>query len=246
MAEDKDWFQSWFNSPYYHILYKHRNNQEAMLFIDALLDYLKPKKQAEILDLACGSGRHSIYIASKGYNVTGTDLSGESIEKALKHKQSNLSFFVHDMRNEFRINYFDYTFNFFTSFGYFESDHDNFRALENVCKGLKKNGTFVIDFFNVEKVKANLVPEENKTIDNIEFRINRYLENGFVIKKIEVKDGNKTYSFYEKVQGITIDMFKDYFYKMCFSVSTIYGNYNLAPFDIDSDRLIIVAKKSHD
>ena len=76
------WFTSWFDTPYYHTLYKDRNHSEAQVFMDNLTNYLNVPEHGEILDLACGKGRHSIYLNSLGYNVTGVDLSENSIEYA--------------------------------------------------------------------------------------------------------------------------------------------------------------------
>ena len=59
------WFESWFDSKYYHILYQNRDDNEAKYFIDNLLDAFHFKKGARLLDLACGKGRHSIYLNSK-------------------------------------------------------------------------------------------------------------------------------------------------------------------------------------
>ena len=60
---------NWFNSSYYHILYKNRDYNEAEHFINNLITKLNIKKNSKILDLACGSGRHSIYLNKKGMNV---------------------------------------------------------------------------------------------------------------------------------------------------------------------------------
>ena len=111
-----NWFATWFNSPYYHILYKHRNLAEAAQFIDNLIGYLQPDQGTTMLDLACGRGRHSLYLCQKGYTVTGVDLSPANIRKAQTIQCGNLDFAVHDMRKVFRPGYFDYVFNFFTSF----------------------------------------------------------------------------------------------------------------------------------
>ena len=75
----QNWYASWFDTPYYHILYKDRGYDEAQAFMRALMAYLKPKDSAKILDLACGKGRHSVFLNSLGYNVTGVDLSKNSI-----------------------------------------------------------------------------------------------------------------------------------------------------------------------
>ena len=54
MTKQQNWFQSWFDTPYYHILYKQRNNTEAENFIRKLVTYLETDKNQSILDLACG------------------------------------------------------------------------------------------------------------------------------------------------------------------------------------------------
>ncbi|MFN3940966.1 MAG: YkgJ family cysteine cluster protein, partial [Chitinophagales bacterium] len=79
---------------------------------------------SKILDLACGKGRHSIYLNQLGYDVTGADLSENSIKEASKFANEKLHFKVHDMRIPFEEKY-DAIFNLFTSFGYFENDADN-------------------------------------------------------------------------------------------------------------------------
>jgi len=118
---NKEWFASWFDSPYYHKLYDHRDYSEAELFISNLITYLAPPKSSRALDLACGKGRHSAQLAKNGLKVTGVDLSQESIDHAISLNIDNTSFYTHDMRKPFRINYYNYIFNLFTSFGYFDA-----------------------------------------------------------------------------------------------------------------------------
>ena len=79
-----EWFESWFNSEYYHILYKNRDYAEAEKFISRLMDFLCPKPDAKFVDIACGKGRHAIFINKLGYDVVGYDLSEESILEANK------------------------------------------------------------------------------------------------------------------------------------------------------------------
>ena len=110
------WFKDWFNSSYYHQLYFNRDDREAEAFINKLIDHLQPSGDAKMLDVACGKGRHAMQLAEKGFDVTGIDLSEESIEEALRSENDRLHFYRHDMRHPFWINYYDYTFNFFTSF----------------------------------------------------------------------------------------------------------------------------------
>jgi 2-polyprenyl-3-methyl-5-hydroxy-6-metoxy-1,4-benzoquinol methylase len=67
------WFSSWFDTPYYHILYKERNYREAQVFMDNITHYLNLPEKAKVLDLAC-KGRHSIYLNQLGFDVLGADL----------------------------------------------------------------------------------------------------------------------------------------------------------------------------
>mgnify|MGYP000453829180 CR=1 FL=1 len=156
MTKHQNWFQSWFDTPYYHILYKQRNNTEAENFIRKLVTYLETDKNQSILDLACGKGRHSIFLNSLGYKVKGVDLSSQSILEATKYANDRLEFEIHDMRTPLDTKY-DLILNLFTSFGYFESDEENVKMLNSVEKTLKLNGTFVLDFFLLLSVILTLL-----------------------------------------------------------------------------------------
>ena len=124
-AAERNWFKTWFDTDYYHKLYSHRNDKEACAFIDALITKLQPNAGSSMLDLGCGAGRHSKYLAQKGFNVTGLDLSASSIQQAKRSENDFLKFTQYDMRIPFGKNKFDVVFNFFTSFGYFENEKEN-------------------------------------------------------------------------------------------------------------------------
>ncbi len=239
------WYHNWFNSPYYHILYKQRDDEEAELFIDNLCAKLMPNKEAYLLDIACGRGRHAIYLNKKGYDVTGIDLSGENIKHAAIHENKHLHFYVHDMRNLFYINHFDIAFNLFTSFGYFANKRDNNKAISAFAAALKPGGKLVLDFMNAHKIVNSLVIKETKTSDGIVFHINRKVENGFIVKEITFTDKDKHFAFKEEVQALEQADFEAYFTTNGLIVEAIYGDYDLHVFDKQqSDRLIFVCKKA--
>lgn len=241
----RKWFQHWFNSPYYHILYSKRNDEEAEFLIDNISAYLTPKADSRILDIACGRGRHSIYLNKKGYDVTGIDLSEQSIKYAQQFEQKNLHFLVHDMRKLFYINYFDIALNLFTSFGYFETEKEHVNALKGFRKCLKPDGTLVIDYFNTEKIIKNLTNQETKTIDGIEFHLHKFVAEGKIIKHINFEHKFKTYAFEERVQAFLLADFERMLNKSGFAITEKFGSYSLAPFDeTNSDRLILVCKKA--
>ena len=240
MTKNKDWFASWFDTSYYHILYSHRDYSEAQEFMQNIVTFLDFKKDDLLLDLGCGKGRHSIYLNSLGFNVVGADLSKNSILLARQFENEKLKFIEHDMRNPFNSKYHA-ILNLFTSFGFFEDDNDDIKVLKNIKNGLKPNGIAIIDFMNVKKVISNLVSEEIQTIDGISFKINRYLRNGFIVKEINFDADGEHHTYFEKVKSLDLPKIKTYLNSVDFKIKHIFGNYQLGGFNEEtSDRLILV------
>lgn len=241
---DSCWFENWFNTSYYHLLYSNRNDDEAQSFIDHLIEFVKLPKGAKVLDVACGKGRHSKYLNNKGYDVTGIDLSSESIKEAKRYENEHLEFMVHDMRVPFRSEEYQMAVNLFTSFGYFENHLDNEHAISTISSAVISNGIIIIDFFNAHLVRTHSSQNIQTKIEDIEFNTSKKIEDGFVIKNIHVIDKDKTYNFQEKVQLLNLSDFESYLSKVGLEIQNIFGNYNLEPFNLEnSPRLIILAKK---
>ncbi|MFT5079190.1 MAG: SAM-dependent methyltransferase [Planctomycetota bacterium] len=240
--ETENWYSSWFDSPYYHILYKNRDTEEAVLFMKNLSSYLDLRKNADILDLACGRGRHSKTLHTLGYHVTGVDLSTSNIDFAKQFEEDGLHFFEQDMRVPLA-QQFDAVVNLFTSFGYFEDEADNYRTIDAIVKQLKPTGYGVIDFLNVALIKAQLVEKEVKVIDGISFSIHRDLVDGYIVKNISFTAAGIPYSFTEKVKALRLTDFTNYIEQAGAKIKDVFGNYELAPFKEDiSERLIIIFK----
>ena len=244
MKRNSEWFENWFDSPYYHILYKNRDEQEAKDFITSLIKFLEPPAGSSFVDVACGKGRHSVYINKLGYHIDGFDLSENSIQIAKSYETDSLHFYKNDIRIPIKNNEYDYAFNLFTSFGYFEKEQDNQLAINSITTSLKRNGLLVLDFMNCKKVINDLNQRESKLINGITFNIKRSFNNGFIIKDINFKDNNIDYHFQEKVKAIPLDVFKSYFAAANLKIENIFGDYNLNPFNEDSsERLILIARK---
>ena len=247
MTENKNtptqnWFASWFDTPYYHILYKDRDYEEAQQFMDNLTHYLNLPEEAKILDLACGKGRHSIYLNSLGFDVTGSDLSENSIKEASKDANDTLHFKVHDMRDSFEEKY-DAIFNLFTSFGYFENDADNLKTLISIKESLTEYGFAVIDFMNVDFVIDNLVPTEIKTVEGIDFHIKRYVKDNHIFKEIDFEDKGEKFHFTEKVQALRLADFEAMMEEAGIYLLDVFGDYKLRTFyKNQSERLIMIFK----
>lgn len=240
--QDASWFESWFDSPYYHILYKERNFREAQVFMDNLTQYLNLPDKAKVLDLACGKGRHAIYLNQLGYDVTGADLSENSIADAKKNENKTLHFLVHDKRQPLTEK-FDAIFNLFTSFGYFEKEEDNLQTLQAIQESLTEYGFAVIDFMNVHYVRMHLIPEEVKSVDGIDFHIKRYEAEGFICKEIDFTHQGRAYHFTEKVRAYSLEDFKQMMDQVGIFLLDTFGDYKLKKYHkTTSERLIMIFK----
>jgi len=244
VSQRREWFSEWFNSPYYHILYKNRDDAEAKHFIDTLQEFFQFTPRNRILDLACGRGRHSIYLNSRGFDVSGIDIAPENIAYARQFENDRLHFQVHDMRTPYVRDTFCYVLNLFTSFGYFETEGENINAICTVTEALKKGGRLVLDFFNTTKVIDTLKPHTTREVDGIRFDIRKKLESGFIVKDIRFDDQGQSYYFQERVKAISCATFLHYFDVADLELVHIFGDYHLNPFDeATSDRMIFVARK---
>ncbi len=243
----ENWFKDWFNSPYYHILYKNRDESEAMNVIDKIITRLHPPSGSKIIDIACGKGRHAFHLAKYPFDITGIDLSESSIAEALINEKENLHFYTHDMRLPFWINYFNYAFNFFTSFGYFKTNKENENAIRTIAQSLVRGGYFIIDYMNTNYTASHIVHSEEKNIDDIKFSIIRWHDDRKFYKKIIIDDPMVSNSivFVEEVQKFSVGDFEKLFKMHGLIIKSIHGNYDFSRYDeTESPRMIIVAEKS--
>ena len=239
-----EWFKDWFSTPYYHDLYFERNEEEANTFIRNLIGHLRLNKDARVLDLACGKGRHAIELHKLGLDVIGIDYSNYFITEAKKSEKDNLHFYVQDMRQPYWINYFDVVVNLFTSFGYFKTEREHITSLNNIKNALKVGGIFVIDYLNVIKTEKELIKEMRITIKNVDYNIKKEVTDTHFVKHINIKDGDKNFDYSESVSKFNLNNFNHMLSKVGLEILEIFGNYKLESFDVEtSDRLIIIAKK---
>ena len=240
MQQKTEWFQDWFNTTYYHLLYDYRNEEEAEYFMSNLLRHLKLTPSDTILDLPCGRGRHARFLNSRGFRVVGADISENSIAHARHFENQKLRFMIHDMRDPLQSRY-SAIFNLFTSFGYFEHEETNSIVLRNFKLGLRKNGHLVIDFLNLNKVRAELVRSQEIEKQGIRYQIKKRITDQFIIKDIEVTDGDQKHYFQEKVQALDLGKFERYSSQAGLKIVEIFGDYSLDDFsEHKSDRLILV------
>lgn len=240
------WFSTWFDSPYYHILYDQRDENEASAFIKAIQQKLKTPKNTLVLDAACGQGRHAKTLHELGFKVDGFDLSSKNIEVANLYSTDNLSFFVHDIRDPLpNAGFYEWVCNFFTSFGYFDVKSDNQAAFDSLSAALKPGGVFLMDFFNPTYVLNHLVGQEIIIKQGISFEINRWAKDGFLYKSIDFTDQKETFHFEEKVELISKSDFLEYAFNSGLTWTGMLGDYQLNSFDDqNSPRMIFLWTKN--
>jgi SAM-dependent methyltransferase len=244
---EKNWFKDWFSSPYYHLLYNNRDDNEAFVFIKKLIDFLQPEQDSRILDVACGKGRHSKALADMGFDVTGIDISFESIEEAKQFETNQLHFYQQDMRMPFWINYFQYAFNFFTSFGYFRTRREHDNAIRSIAQSLQPNGIFVIDYLNVNFTIDNLDKISVAERGDIQFHISKWHDEDFFFKQIQIKDKSSAamkHLYTERVAKFSLGDFTEMLSYQNLQIQEVFGDYDLGRYNIkQSPRMIIVARK---
>lgn len=239
-----DWFETWFDTPYYHILYNNHDYREAEEFITKLTEYLQLPEGSRIIDLACGKGRHSVFLNKLGYDVLGLDLSRNSIEYDEQFENETLKFAVHDIRNEIVGERADAVFNLFTSFGYFKTEDEDQAVFDSVSGALKKGGYFVLDYLNQQYVRNTLVEKAEIKKEGIDFHIHKWIEDNYVIKEISFDDKDQYYNFFERVKLHTPEKINQYAEHAGFERIKIWGSYQLDDFDEEtSPRCINLFRK---
>lgn len=241
----KEWYLESFGNDYL-IVYKHRGLQGAYHEVKRMIGWLHLPQGAEVLDLCCGMGRHSIALAEFGYQVTGVDLSEVLLQKAMRlDVDGQVAWHRGDMREVPLDSQFDAVVNLFTSFGYFTEDAENERVFQEMDRLLKPGGKFIVDFLNPAYVKKHLVPSSQRIEEGITIRETRTIEEGFVRKKIVIsQDGAPDRTYLEQVKLYKRAAFEEMLKKAGLHIDQIYGGYDEQRYEAElSPRMIFVGHK---
>jgi SAM-dependent methyltransferase len=201
---------------------------------------------AQVLDLCCGPGRHSVALARRGYAVTGLDLTPEylTLAEELAHSAGVMPEFIQgDMRDYCLPAGFDLAINLFTSFGYFEAREEDHQVLANVHASLKAGGIFVMDMMGKEILARRFQErdwmEENGVLLLEERRICR--DWSWVINRLTVIEAGKQKAFEISHRLYSAVELKSALYQAGFKTVTVYGDLQGAPYDHTAERLVAVA-----
>ena len=236
------WYKEWFGQDYLD-LYAHRDAEEAEANVAFVAKALGSDRPRAVLDLACGSGRHTEALRRRGFRALGVDLS-----LTLLALRPDLPRVCGDMRClPFADRSFDWVLNFFTSFGYFESERENFRVLEELNRLLGPGGRFLIDFLNRERVLAELEPRETAEESGRRIEIRRWFDpaSSRINKRIVLRpaDGPPR-TYLESVRAYTKDEVVVGLSWAGLEVTALYGDFDGGPYRRDSPRLIIVGRRN--
>lgn len=237
----KNWFIDWFASDFYQTVYNHRNISDANKLIELIISKTNLKQKSWVLDAACGFGRHSQIFAEKSMNVVGFDLSKTLLLRAKENLiDLDNSFLLRgDIRNVYFKKKFDLISNLFTSFGYFDSDEENFSFVKNSTNFIKQDGFFVFDYFNQFYLEKNLIPSSEKEVNGIKISEKREIRDKRIVKEIIIQN-SKNDKFYESVKLYNKNEILDHFEKYGYKPKFIFGDYNGNNFDEElSERLVI-------
>ena len=196
----KQWYESLFEN--YAQKYDNESFTQGTLgecdFLEKEFNY---DKSLKILDVGCGTGRHSIELSKRGYNVTGVDLSEAQIKRAMQKASENnlnINFRKHDARNLPFNNEFDAAIMLCEGgFSLMETDEMNFEILKSVTKSLKEHCKFIFTALNglfpiyhsVEKFYESNAEEGNSVCKESKFNLMTFRD--YNITEFEDDSGNK-------------------------------------------------------
>jgi len=235
------WYKEWFGEDYLD-LYAHRDAGEARGHIDFVESLFQGTRPGAMLDLACGAGRHTNELRKRGYRALGTDLS-----LTLLAQDDGIPRVAGDMRElPFGGGTFDWVLNFFTSFGYFESERENFRVLEEIVRVLVPGGRCMIDLFNSERVLATLEPSDRQELDGQVVEIRRWYDAATrrINKRISLeRKGAPARTYLESVRAYTREEVVNGLNWAGLEITATYGGFQGETSGGDSERLIFVGRK---
>jgi len=246
--KNRNWWKKTFGKAYkeaFDSIYSKERTESEVNFI---LDNIKLKKGINVLDIACGAGRHSIELAKKGFNVTGIDYSKDLLNEAKKRaakKILKINFILGDIRSFHVHGSQDLVIMMGNSFGYFDNQ-DNEKVLKNINEALKPGGYFVLDLPNTRGILRNINTVSQNDIPS-----------GYVLtKNLSYDESSKILSLYwefylhgkksryfGELYLYSHDEIEEILNKHNFKIIKETGSYDGIKYSIDSPRLILIAQK---
>jgi SAM-dependent methyltransferase len=217
--------------------------------VDQILQLLQLNRRADVLDLACGPGRHSIELARRGRSVTGLDRTSHYIEIARERAAAaelEVDFVEEDMRSFCRPEAYDAAICMLSSFGYFADPDDDRRVLANLYSSLRSGGRVVLDMAGKEVLArvyqdrdwyefndGSLLLEERSVTASWDEMVGRWIfidEAG----KVEYPSRLRLYSAAEMARELRA---------AGFTAIELYGGLDGSPYNNEAKRLVAIGRK---
>ncbi|MBZ5554265.1 MAG: class I SAM-dependent methyltransferase [Acidobacteriia bacterium] len=247
MAWYEDAFTEDYDRIYMHTFTDERNRSEAE-FIESALG---APADSEILDLACGHGRHALILAEQGFKVTGLDLSERFIrmaEEEAGRRHLEVHFEVGDMRRLTYKNNFEGVYSYFTSFGYFPH-RENIKVLEGVARALHKGGKFLLETVNRDWILHQIEAQPRRWdeleqdylyLDDVSYNARTSRVHG---RRIVIDRGvHREFSFDLRVYSLS--ELEELIESVGMKIVSTYGGRDCSPFSISSRRMVIISERS--
>jgi SAM-dependent methyltransferase len=247
----KDWYASAFDGSTADMAWTDRTGVE----VDRALKILRPDPGARVLDMACGSGRHAIELARRGFDVVGADISGELIEIA--RRESSVeglgpTFVEADLRELEFAEEFDFVLNLNDgAIGYLETDDENLRTFGTIAKALKRGGANLIQLPNVlyaqERLPQRSWIPSSTMVELVEHRWNkrdRYMEGTMIPLRFgQVIEGLSGIEFRQRLY--TVDELRDIYAAVGMTLEGVFhGNGRPREPKVSQFEIFCVARKN--
>lgn len=248
-ARPRAWFERWFDE-HYLALYPHRDGAEAERLVALVAARTRLARTARVLDLCCGAGRHLAAFAGRLERPpVGLDLSPALLAAASRGLGDAAALVRADVRAlPFAPASFDLVTSLFTSFGYFERDAEHLALLAAVARAVRPGGWFALDFLNAPRVRATLVPHDERRVRGHHVVQERAIESGgrYVVKRIHVYrgDGGPPLAAEERVRLYTPDELAELLARAGLRVQAACGDYDGGPLTSASPRCVLFARRA--
>ncbi len=235
-----------FWTTFYPAMFHQRRWEVAPAEIDAVLTLLGIEPGAEVLDVCCGPGRHTLELARRGFWVVGVDRTAPYLEMARNQAEADgleVAFVEADVRTFRREEAFDAAISLYTSFGYFEDPADDQRVLENLFGSLRPGGKLLMDMSGKE-VLARVFRERgwSELEDGTLFLEERTLQGGW--ERIENRwvliKGEERYERRFSLRIHSGVELKALMLAAGFASVELYGTLEGGPYDQTARRLVAV------
>ena len=240
-----DWWKDYFDRSY---LQRYIFDSETTVAEVLMLRDLLPEAPADILDLACGQGRHSIGLAQCGYHVIGLDASTDLLDVARSEAEgvSGVEFVHGDMRQIPYVECFDGVICMFTSFGYFD-DAENLTVLQGIVRSLKPGGRLIMEMAHRDRVvngfrETDWYEQDDGTIVWIRRVFDPIRGTLISIERWRDYDDNED-ERHHRIRLYSASELAALLHRAGLDVTDWYGSHNLHAFSYDAPRMIVVAQK---